>query len=88
MWSGFEFKALVARLGQIDVRRVVLTGLKPKLDRYLTYGYERALHAVLRSQHVNGTGKGFVDGYLLFNMNGYNPRSHACLACKFILHTP
>jgi hypothetical protein len=68
----------------MDVRRFVLTGLRPKLDRYLIYAYERLVNFALNSPHVNGTGKGFVDAYMLFNMNGFSRRTHSCLACEVL----
>ncbi len=71
-------------MGQVDLRRIVLGGQKAKFDRYMNYGFERELYNVHETPHLNGTGIGFVDGYLMFNMAGYTPRTHSCLACKLL----
>ena len=69
-------------LGQVDIRKIALSGKILQFDRYLLYGYEKGLNNV----HFisNKTGKHYIDGYLLFNLAGYSLRTHACLACKNI----
>jgi hypothetical protein len=59
---------------------VFLSGLRPEISRYVDYGLEKGV----QNLHVvsNATGKEWIDGYLLFDLSGFNWKEHACVFCK------
>jgi len=68
------------RVDKINFRKYVITGKSSEVMRYIYYSLEVA---VLNLHRVsNETGVDFISGSLVFNLGGYNPRSHACLRCK------
>jgi hypothetical protein len=79
-YSQLSLSALTSKLGQINVRRLILNGQREEIRRYIVYGFERA---VLNMAKVsNETGKEYIEGHLLFNMAGYNLRTHSCIQCE------
>jgi len=70
---------IVSRLHAADIRKIVLRGEVNEIRNYFLYALERGvlnLHLI-----SNLTGQELIEGYLLFNLAGFNRRSHACTAC-------
>ena len=63
----------------MNFRKYVLAGKGHEVVRYIFYVLERSEHNMRRVS--NETENMFIEGHLLFNLAGYNPRTHACLPC-------
>ena len=71
--------AIVSGLGQMNFRKYVVAGKGHEVLRYIFYGIEKAERNVQKVS--NETGIMYIEGHLLFNLAGYNARTHACLGC-------
>lgn len=64
----------------MNFRKYVLAGRGHEVVRYIRYGLEKCEKNMQRVS--NETGIMYIEGHLLANLAGYNPRIHACLPCK------
>ena len=63
-----------------DIRKIMLGGYREYVIRYIDRIFEEGIQHVLNASKV--TGKEITQGILIVDLNGYSPRTHACLACK------
>jgi len=61
----------------------MLSGYRDYVIRYIDRIFEEGIQHILNTSRL--TGKEITQGILILDLNGYAPRTHACLACKNIL---
>ena len=71
----------VVYYGSWDLRRVVLAGQGPKLQRYLSRAMESASQFV-RAVNASNEAKNITQVLFVLDGNGYNLKQHACVQCK------
>jgi len=70
----------ISQIGKWDIRRITLSGLQDKYDRYILYLHElisKKMHE--RSEkHSDNVSYGFL---VIIDLGGFNLRQHGCIQC-------
>jgi len=65
-----------------DIRRIILSGQREKLNRYIDKMFE-TIYSRLRKVHAEH--KNVTQAIQILDLTNYNLRQHACVSCKPIV---
>lgn len=75
----FHLSVISMPLGDWDMRRAMVSGLGPKLNRYMDKVMEDATTFL---RNANAAGMEIVQNTLIIDMSGFHAVTHVCPQCK------
>ena len=72
----------ISQIGKWDIRRIALSGLQDKYDRYRLYLHELMAKKMRErnEKHPDHVNYGFL---VILDLGGFNLRQHGCIQCEF-----